>query len=100
MYLPQPDFFQRLTVNRIHVSDNQRLFSLAGGVALMSIMLQRRSAARIPAFVMGLGLVYRGVTDGNSAHTIPEENLAVVTDKEHSGFHVTQAATINRPVKE
>lgn len=89
----------------VNVGDSERVASVAGGVALISVAVFKRGPLSIPALFSGLVLVLRGLTGVCPAYTAlnihttgpssprRSENVSVPAE---TGIHVVRAVTINR----
>lgn len=99
-----------LTPPDVNVGDKERVASVAGGVALMSVAIFKRGPFSVPALFSGLVLLLRGLTGvcpaykalGISTAEEPEhygrsQNVSVPAE---TGIHVVRAVTINRSAED
>jgi uncharacterized membrane protein len=94
----------------VNVGDKERVASVAGGVALLSVAVFKRGPLSIPALFSGLVLLLRGLTGIcpaykalgiNTAEDAEQhrrsENISVPAE---TGIHVVRAVTINRSAED
>jgi uncharacterized membrane protein len=102
MYEPHSSF-QRSPIN---IGADERSFSMVSGLGIIALSLTRRGALSVPAFLVGLALLYRGLTGNSSLYDRLNKNTAVKTNEAQvsvphkQGFHVRRAVTIKRPVED
>src|SRR5690606_17261516 len=93
----------------VNVGERERVASVAGGVALMSVAVFKRGPLSIPALFSGLVLLLRGLTGICPAYKTLGISTAEDADYRHSenvsvpaetGIHVVRAVTINRPAED
>lgn len=93
----------------VNVGERERVASVAGGVALMSVAVFKRGPLSIPALFSGLVLLLRGLTGICPAYKTLGISTAEDTDYRRSenvsvpaetGIHVVRAVTINRPAED
>lgn len=93
----------------VNVGDKERVASIAGGIALMSIAIFKRGPLSIPALISGLALLLRGLTGVSPVYkaldinTVEHKNFRRtenVSVPAETGIHVVRAVTINRSAED
>jgi len=101
-----PQLYDPPQRSAINIGQEERTFSLIGGIGLITFALWRRSAISIPMLLTGFGLIYRGMTGNSSLYGALDRNTAVksnpanVSVPHQQGVHVERAVTVNRPVED
>jgi uncharacterized membrane protein len=89
-----------------NIVQNQQSLSLVSGAALTSFALFHRRLLSIPAFLVGMSLLYRWMTGKSLLDKFTNESRADeatsdnVSVPHEQGVHVVHAVTINRPIED
>jgi uncharacterized membrane protein len=106
VYRPQTSTTSQSSVTDINIGQDERVFSVVSGAALVTLALISRERRGIPAFLLGLKLLYRGITGTSliykalGINTAVSTNLKAVSVPHQQGIHITRAVTVDCDIEE